>query len=54
MKFLKDSWSFLFNIDLCDLSLIISHKDIANYAEENIPQISRKNVDEVVRFLEES
>ena len=37
MKFLKDSWSFLFNIDLCDLSLIISHKDIANYADENIP-----------------
>ena len=44
----------LFNIDLCDLFLIMNHVDIANYADDNAPYVSGKNIDEVVRFLEES
>ena len=44
----------LFNIDLCDLFLMMNHVDIANYADDNAPYVSGKNVDEVVRFLEES
>ena len=44
----------LFNIDLCDLFLIMNHEDIANYADDNTPYVSGKNIDEVVRFLEES
>ena len=46
--------SLLFNIDLCDLFLIMNHEDIANYADDNTPYVSGKNIDEVVRFLEES
>ena len=44
----------LFNIDLRDLFLIINHEDIVNYADDNTLYVSRKNIDEVVRFLEES
>ena len=44
----------LFNIDLCDLFLIMNHVDIANYADDNAPYVSGKNIDEVARFLEES
>ena len=44
----------LFNIDLCDLFFIINHEDIANYADDNTPYVSGKNIDEVNRFLEES
>ena len=44
----------LFNIDLCDLFLIMNHVDISNYADDNAPYVSGKNIDEVVRFLEES
>ena len=43
----------LFNIDLCDLFFIMNHEDIANYADDNTPYVSGKNIDEVVRFLEE-
>ena len=36
---------------------LISHndsEDIANYADDNTSYISGKNIDEVVKFLEES
>ena len=42
------------NIDLCDISFIMNHEDIANYADDNTRSVSIKNIDEVVRFLEES
>ena len=32
----------------------MNHEDIANYADDNTPYVSGKNIDEVVRFLEES
>ena len=32
--------SLLFNIDLCDLFLIMNHEDIANYADDNRPYVS--------------
>ena len=32
----------------------MNHEDIANYADDNIPYVSGKNVNKVVRFLEES
>ena len=44
----------LSNIDLWDLFFIMNHEDIANYADDNTPYVSGKNIDEVVRFLEES
>ena len=44
----------LFNIDLCDLLLIMNHVDIAHYANDNTPYVYGKNIDEVVRFWEES
>ena len=44
----------LFNIELCDLFFIKNHEDIANYANDNTPYISRKNIDKVFRFLKES
>ena len=44
----------LFNIDLCDLFFIMNHEDIASYANDNTPYVSGKNIDEVVRFLEDS
>ena len=43
----------LFNIDLCDLFFIMNHEDIANYADDNTPYISGKNIDKIVRILEE-
>ena len=39
----------LFNIDL-----IMSHDDIANYADGNTPHVSGENINKVVKFLEES
>ena len=36
---------------------LISHndsEDIANNADDNTPYVSEKNIDEVVKFLEES
>ena len=42
----------LFNIDLCDLSVIIDQHDIANYVDDNTPYASGKNIDEVVKSLE--
>ena len=32
----------------------MNHEDIVNYADENTPYNFGKNIDEVVRFLEES
>ena len=40
----------LFNIDLCDLFFIMNHE----YADDNTPYISGKNIDKVVRFLDVS
>ena len=44
----------LFNIDLCDLFVIMDQHDIANYADDNTPYVSGKNIDEVVKSLEEA
>ena len=44
----------LFNIDLCNLFFIMNDEDIANYADDKTPYVSRRNIDEVVRFLIES
>ena len=44
----------IFNIDLCDLFFVINHENIANYADDNTPYVSGKNIDEVVKFLEKS
>ena len=46
--------SLLFNIDLCDLFFVMNHEDIANYADDNTPYVSGKNIDEGVKFLEKS
>ena len=32
----------------------MNHEDIANYADDNTPYVSGKNIDEVVKFLEKS
>ena len=32
----------------------MNHEDIAKYADDNTPYVSRKNIHEVIRFLEES
>ena len=42
----------LFNIDICDLFFIIVDCDIANYADDNIPYLSLKNLEEVLNGLE--
>ena len=42
----------LFNIDICDLFFIIEDCDIANYADDNTPYLSGKNVEEVLNGLE--
>ena len=44
----------LSNIDIYDLFLIMNHEDIASKADDNMPYVSGKYTDEVVRFLEES
>ena len=42
----------LFNSDIYDLFLIMEDCDIANYAEDNTPYLSGKNVEEVLNGLE--
>ena len=42
----------LFNLDLCDSTFIMNHEHVANYADDNTPYASGKNIDEVVRVLE--
>ena len=43
----------LFNADLCDLFITMSQYDIANYADDNTPYVSGRNIKEVVAALEE-
>ena len=43
----------LFNTDLCDLFITTSRYDIANYADDNAPYVSGRNIEEVVASLEE-
>ena len=40
----------LFNIDLCDLFLIMNHVDIANYADDNAPYVSGKILTKLLDF----
>ena len=42
----------LFNIFLADLFFIHSHTDIANFADDNTPHLSAKNVEDVIESLE--
>ena len=42
----------LFNIDICDLFFIKVDCDIANYADDNIPYLSLKNLEEDLNGLE--
>ena len=42
----------LFNIDICHLCFIIEDCDIANYADDNTPFLSGKNIDKVLNGLE--
>ena len=44
----------LLNIDLCDLFVIMDQHYIANYAGDNTPYVSGKNIDEVVKSLEKA
>ena len=40
MEFFKDRfWGFYY---LCDLLLIMNHEDVANYADDNAPYVSKK------------
>ena len=41
------------NANLCDLFITASHYDIANYADDNTPYVSGKNIEEVVASLED-
>ena len=45
--------SLLFHADLCDLFITTSCYDIANYADDNTPHASGRNIKEVVVSLEE-
>ena len=42
----------LFNIFLCELLFIINKTEFASYADDNTPYISDKNIDVVIRTLE--
>lgn len=44
----------LFNIALHDLFAIMNPHDIANYADNNTPYVSGKNIHEIVKSLEEA
>ena len=43
----------LFNADPCDLFITMSRYDIANYADDNTPYVSGRNMEELVASLEE-
>ena len=43
----------LFNEDLCDFFITTSRYEIANYADDNTPYGSGRNIEEVVTSLEE-
>ena len=38
----------LFHADLCDLFITMSQYDKANYADDNTPYVSGRNIEEVV------
>ena len=40
----------LFNIDLCDLFLIMNHEDIANHADDNTPLFPEKILTKLLDF----
>ena len=42
-----------FNIHLCDFFFIIEKFDIANFANDNTPYVTRDNISLVVKLLEE-
>ena len=44
--------TLLFNIDICHLFFIIEDYDIANYADDNTPYLSGKNVEDILNGLE--
>ena len=41
------------NADLCDVFITTSHYGIPNYADDNTPNVSGRNIEEVVASLEE-
>ena len=43
----------LFSADLCDLFITMNRYDIVNYADDNTPYVSGRNMEEVVASLEE-
>ena len=43
--------TLLFNICLADLFFILSDIDIANFADDNTPYLSAKNVEDVIESL---
>ena len=44
----------LFNVALHDLFVIMNPHDVANYADNNTPYVSGKNIHEIVKSLEEA
>ena len=44
----------LFNIFLADLFLIHSDIDIANFADDNTPYLSAKNIEDIIESLEQA
>ena len=42
----------LLTADLCDLFSTTSHYDIANYADDNTPYASGRNIEDIVESLE--
>ena len=45
--------SLIFSADLCGFFITTSHYDIANYADDNSPYVSDRNIEEIVASLEE-
>ena len=43
----------LFNIFSADLFFIISNRDIASYADDNVPYTAAGNIDDLIKSLEE-
>lgn len=56
LEFLKDPFlgPLLFNLDFSNLFLIMNDEDIASYGDDNTPYVSGRDIDEIIRFLEES
>ena len=45
--------SFLFNIFICDMLLMLDHTYFASYADDNAPYTVNENTEEVIRSLEQ-